>query len=701
MRRFPGFFRRAVLLAALAPAVTSFSADPRTQLRSLAERFDSLDRDNDGRLSPAETSNASWFSRLDRDGDGYITREELTRLLALVESFQRGAGRPEDRPAAGKDEAPPPPLESVREGPRVLKPGDAGVGRRVADFAFTDLGGNAGRLAELTGGRALVIAFTGTGCPLASKYTPTLARLEREYAGRGVSFLFVNPTAADLPDDIRSAIAEHGLKGRYVHDREGAIARVLGARTTTEMLMLDAARTVVFRGAVDDQYGLGYSLEAPRRRFLADALEAHLAGRVPLIAATEAPGCVLEPDRAGSGVVASGSLTYHGRISRIIQSNCVECHRPGGVGPFSLLTYDDVVSRAGMIRRQVSRGAMPPWFASPPPAGETSHWRNDRSLSREDKADLLAWLEGDRLLGDAGDAPLPRTFTDGWLIGKPDAVLELPRAVAVKADGVMPYQTLRVETNFGEDRWVRGYELRPTARGVVHHIIVQVLPKGAKLSERGGDSEREGLFAAYVPGNAHALFPPGFAKRIPAGATVTFQMHYTPNGRATTDRTQLGLVFATEPPRHAIEVFGLANPRLRIPPGAGNHAETASITLPQDATILGFLPHMHLRGKAARYEVAFADGTRRLLLDVPRYDFNWQLPYQFAEPPTLPRGSRLVYTAWYDNSAVNPANPDPSREVRWGQQTFDEMMLGYVEYYVPGKARGSSTAGALSHAGPP
>jgi mono/diheme cytochrome c family protein len=448
---------------------------------------------------------------------------------------------------------------------------------------------------------------------------------------------------------------------------------------------VDAARTVVFRGAVDDQHGLGYSLEAPRRRFLADALEAHLAGRVPLIAATEAPGCVLEPDRAGAGLVASGSLTYHGRISRIIQANCVECHRPGGVGPFSLLGYDDVVSRAGMIRRQVSRGAMPPWFAAPPPAGEVSHWRNDRSLSAEDKADLLAWLEGDRLLGDPADAPLPRTFSDGWLIGKPDAVLELPRAVAIKADGVMPYQTLRVETTFAEDRWVRGYELRPTAREVVHHIIVQVHPKGSKPSDRGGDGEREGMFAAYVPGNSHALFPPGFAKRLPAGATVSFQMHYTPNGRATTDRTQFGLVFANEPPRHAIEVFGLANPRLRIPAGAGNHAETASITLPQDATILGFMPHMHLRGKAARYEVAFADGTRRLLLEVPRYDFNWQLPYQFAEPPTLPRGSRLVYTAWYDNSAVNPANPDPSREVRWGQQTFDEMMLGYVEYYLPAK----------------
>jgi hypothetical protein len=162
-------------------------------------------------------------------------------------------------------------------------------------------------------------------------------------------------------------------------------------------------------------------------------------------------------------------------------------------------------------------------------------------------------------------------------------------------------------------------------------------------------------------------------------------MHYTPNGRATTDRTRLGLIFSPQPPQHVIEVFGLANPRLRIPAGANNHAETASVTLPSDATILGFMPHMHLRGKAARYEVVLPDGTRRLLLDVPRYDFNWQLPYHFAEPPTLARGSRLIYTAWYDNSTANLANPDATREVRWGEQTFDEMMLGYVEYYVPSR----------------
>ena len=675
----PGCLRGAAQLGLFLLAAGLFSAEPQDQLRSLLDRFDQLDRDGDGRLSPAETRQAAWFQRLDLDGDGFITRDELQRVTKWLERS------PEAPVPASTDPALPPPLESPREGPRVRKPAEVGVGRQAPDLAFTDLEGRPGRLSDFAGSRALVIAFTGTGCPLARKYAPTLAALERAYAARGVTFLFVNPAAADAPTDIRALLAEHSLRGRYVHDREGAFPRALEARTTTEMIVLDAARTVVFRGAVDDQHGLGYSLEAPRRRFLADALEAVLAGRPPVIAATDAPGCALDEARTRTAETAAAPLTYHGRIARIIQANCVECHRPGGVGPFSLLTYDDVVSRAGMIRRQVARGAMPPWFAAPPPPGEPSHWRNDRSLAAADKADLLAWLQGDRPAGDPAEAPLPRTFSEGWLIGHPDAVVELPRAVAVKADGVMPYQTLRVETTFTEEKWVRAYELQPTAREVVHHIIVRVHPKGARSARGEGESERDGFFAAYVPGNAHAIFPPGFAKRIPAGATVSFQLHYTPNGRATTDRTRLGLVFASEPPRHVIEVAGLANPRLRIPPGAAHHAETAAIRLPADATILGFMPHMHLRGKAARYEVVLPDGTRRLLLDVPRYDFNWQLPYQFAEPPTLPRGSRLIYTAWYDNSAANPANPDPAREVRWGQQTHDEMMLGYVEYFVPAK----------------
>ncbi len=643
--------------------------------------FTELDRDGDGQLTRAEAGTLPWFDRLDRDGDGIVTRGEARAIAAALARAS----------AISADDSPPAPttekveLPSPRVGPHLLKPADVGVGKLVPDLTFTDLEEKAGRLSDYSRAKALVIAFTSTSCPLTKKYTPSLARIEKEFAARGVLFLFVNPISTDTIDEMQAAIRESGLVGRYVHDTQSALARALDAKTTTEIFVLDAARTLVFRGAVDDQYGLGYSLDAPRATYLRDALGAVLAGQVPSPAATEAPGCALDfpSDRP---IAAATPITYHNRIARIVQNNCVECHRPGGVGPFSLATYEDVRSHAGMMRKQVARDAMPPWFAAAPAAGETSHWKNDRSLAPADKADLLAWLASEKSVGNPADAPLPRVFPAGWAIGQPDAVVQLPRPVAIKAEGVMPYQTLRVETTFAEDRWVQAYEVQPTARDVVHHVIVKVHPKGAKPVEDGDvASEREGFFAAYVPGNSHATFAPGFAKKIPAGATVSFQMHYTPSGRATTDQTRLGLIFAPAPPRHAIHVAGLANPRLRIPPGEARHPETATLTLPATVTLLSFTPHMHLRGTAARYEAVLPDGTRQLLLDIPRYDFNWQLTYQFAEPPSFPRGTRLVYTAWYDNSTGNPANPDPTKLVRWGPQTYDEMMLGYVEYYLPGQ----------------
>ena len=688
-------FRRTVACAiAFIFPLSAIAAEP-AGLSFLEQRFHQLDRNHDGQLTREEAGDVPWFDRIDRRGTGVVTIEQIREVVRRLgaERVNRAIGpatAPAETPAAP---AATTPLVILREGPKLLKPAEAGVGRLIPDLSFTDLDGRAGKLSDFHSAKILVVALTSTSCPIAQKYTPTLARLEKAFAPQGVAFLFVNPAATDAPEEIRAAVAEHRLAGRMVHDREQQLVTALNAQTSTEVFVLDTARTLIFRGAIDDQYGLGYSLEAPRKNFLRDALTAMLASQRPLVAATDAPGCTLEvqlvarawPGAPSASVAATGDVTYHNRISRLIQSNCLECHRTGGVEPFCLATYDEVRDHAGMMRKQVARGAMPPWFAAPPAPGESIHWKNDRSLSTVDKADLLAWLAGEKTLGDPSDAPLPRTFPADWSIGKPDTIVELPRAVAIKADGIMPYQTLRVVTKFTEDKWVQAYEVRPTARAVVHHVIVKVQAPGEKVRANEDDEEREGFFAAFVPGNSHAIFPPGFAKKIPAGATVTFQMHYTPNGKATTDRTRLGLIFSSAPPEHVVHVAGLSNPRLNIPPGADNHAETTTLTLPSDTTLLSFSPHMHVRGKAARYEAVLPDGTRHRLLEVPAYDFNWQLQYRLAEPITLPRGTRLVYTAWYDNSTANPANPDATKTVRWGPQTFDEMMLGYVEYSVPGR----------------
>jgi hypothetical protein len=307
----------------------------------------------------------------------------------------------------------------------------------------------------------------------------------------------------------------------------------------------------------------------------------------------------------------------------------------------------------------------------------------------------MAWLTGGRPEGNPADAPAPRTYPDGWLIGTPDAVFEFAEPVRVKATGVMPYQTVIVETHLSEDRWVQAIEVQPGDRDVVHHALIHL----AAADEQAGDprdvaaEERGGFWGEYVPGQNTLVYPEGFAKQLPKGARLRFQMHYTPNGTATTDRTRLGVIFAKQPPRHEVRVAGIVNPRIAIPPGAADHREEASLRLPHDATIMGFLPHLHVRGKACRYEVVRGDGSRTTLLDIPRYDFNWQLLYRRHEPLPLAAGDTLVFTAWYDNSPANPANPDPTQTVRWGPQTFDEMHLGYVEYFVPGVAPGDPQPG--------
>jgi mono/diheme cytochrome c family protein len=512
--------------------------------------------------------------------------------------------------------------------------------------------------------------------------------LEAAWAAKGVEFVYVGALPVDSAADLKSMATEAGWKGAVVRDADERVGAALGLRTTAEVLVLDAAGTLVYRGAVNDQYGVGYARAEARQRPLEDALTALEQGLKPLLAATTAPGCVLERKEGTSVPMASGAgskPTYHGRISRLMQTHCGECHFDGGVGPFSLESYADVVGHAGMIRKQVEKGQMPPWF-SVPVAGEVhGKWANDRTMPEEDRKDLLAWLAGDRAEGDPAEAPLPVRRASEWAIGKPDAVYGLPKPVKIPAEGVMAYEYAFIDTDQTEDRWIQAMEIRPTDAAAVHHVLVWVeAPGGQKKRGQASEDEISGFFGAYVPGNASRVFPEGFGKALPAGATLKFQIHYTPYGKATNDQMRIAFRFAPEKPRHVVHVVGIANPGIRIPAGASNHEEWAALPVPREARILSFLPHMHVRGKAFRYEVMSPDGESRVVLDVPRYDFNWQLSYQLAEPLRLEKGSRLRATAWFDNSSGNPANPDPAKNVRWGNQTFEEMMIGYLEYYLPG-----------------
>lgn len=561
------------------------------------------------------------------------------------------------------------------------------VDEMIPDLEVEDIEGRRVRLAQLMGPRGLVVAVRDVGCPVGKRYGPRLARLEAAYAPRGVAFAFLNPTRHDTRQQMLDEIRTFGFQGRYLPDAQGRLAQALAARTTTEVFVLDSRRTLVYRGAVDEQYGIDYTKTEAGPPLLAAALDDLVAGRRIRIPATRAPGCELGLAPASSGG-AGERVTYHRQVSRIVQAHCLECHHVGGAGPFPLDSYDAVAGRAATIRRVLRDNFMPPWFAAP----GAGPWANDPSLSAWERRTLFRWLDAGMPAGDPAESPLPRKYESGWTIGTPDLVVELPKAQEVPAEGFLEYRFDAVDLDFPEDRWVQAVQVLPGARTNVHHVIVFLEPRDrgsitalldrlvALGSKAGSRRALESHFAIYGPGYPGIAFPPGTAKRLPARTRLLFQLHYVATGVPAVDRTRLGIVFAKEPPRHEVQTASAFNDEFTIPAGAPNHEVEGSYEFPDHGELLWFGPHMHLRGKAFRYELVSPAGARTVLLDVPRFGFNWQLGYELARPIRVDPGTRLVATGWFDNSAANPANPDPTRTVPFGMRTTDEMMIGYFNW---------------------
>jgi mono/diheme cytochrome c family protein len=660
---------------------TAAGGEAVTPSRGLSAQIESMikavDKNADGRITKEEADGAPWFTKLDQDGDGVVSAAELTLMRRIVAA---GAGSTGKKSAVQAPAITAEDVKKVTSGPEMLKPGEVGIGRMIDDVKFRTLDGKELSLGSFKDRKGLVIVMTSATCPVSKRYLPSVAKLAAELKDQGLGLLLVNALVSEKPEDIRSQLAAAGVTASYVHDTDKKLSLALGARTTTEVFLIDPARTLVYRGALDDQYGINYNLDAPKHSYLRDALAALLRGEKPFVQATAAPGCELDLPAAADAKATT--VTYHRDVARILQQNCVSCHREDGIAPFALDDLDEVKDRAKVIRRVVGEGSMPPWFAAIDKDADKNPWANDCSLSAKDKADLFAWIDSkDRPLGDATEAPAKRRYPAEWSIGKPDLVVQLSKAYDIKADGFMPYANDIVETELKEDRWVSAYEILPSQRDVVHHVIVRVHEKGSEV--RKADEGREGYWAIYVPGNGACVYPEGFARKIPAGAKVSFQIHYTPSGKAKKERLKMGLVFAKKAPTYEIRTVPLANPRLSIPPGAARHVETHTQRVPFDMPIMGFMPHMHTRGAAFKYEVTYADGKTETLLDIPRYDFNWQLRYDYKRPKLIPQGSILKITAVFDNSAGNKANPDPTKLVGWGSQTVDEMMIGYIEYFRP------------------
>jgi len=372
-------------------------------------------------------------------------------------------------------------------------------------------------------------------------------------------------------------------------------------------------------------------------------------------------------------------VTFSKQVARIMQDKCQSCHHAGTSAPFALASYKDAVRHSGTIREVITEKRMPPWHADP----RYGCFENDRRLSKGEMDTLLAWLDSGMTKGDDKDLPPARTFADGWVIGKPDVVFELPAEQTVPATGVVEYKYYITPTNFKEDVWVQAAEARPGNRGVVHHIIVSYRdPKNKDRSGGGRAGIGDGFIVGTAPGDMPLMLPPGMARKVPAGAELVWQMHYTPNGKEAKDKSQVGLIFykGKEPPKFNAQTRGIMNGNFVIPPKESNQLVESDWVLPRDTILLSFMPHMHLRGKDFEYRAEYPNGKSEVLLSVPHYDFGWQTSYRLAKPLHLPKGTRLHCTAHFDNSSANPANPDPSKEVTWGDQTWEEMMIGWVDF---------------------
>jgi peroxiredoxin len=549
------------------------------------------------------------------------------------------------------------------------KPAPPAVGAKVAAVTLQDTRRRPRSLDTFKDKKAFVVVFVGTECPLANLYVPTLAELHKEYAPKGVQFLAVNSNVQDSFVGVAAHARERDLPFPVLKDFDHAAADAFGAKRTPEAFLLDADRVIRYRGRIDDQYGLDYRKPKPTRTDLRDALDELLAGKPVTAAETEAPGCVIGRAKKPR---AAGEVTYAKHVAPILQKRCQECHRPGEIGPFSLLSYANAKAWADTIREAVLEERMPPWYADP----RHGTFSNDRRLSREEADTILAWVEQGCPKGDDKDLPPPAKFPDGWKIGQPDAVYTMDEEFKVPASGVLDYQRFTVDPGFKEDVWIQAAECRPGNRAVVHHILVYIQAPDRRIYDKDGTAM---TLAGWAPGDMPCVYPPGTAKRIPKGSKLVFEVHYTPDGKEQADRSSVGVIFAKQPPERVAEVNILANMLFKIPPKAADHKGELAFTFQQDALILSFMPHMHLRGSAAKYALRYPDGRTETLLFVPHYDFAWQSIYRFEQPVRVPKGTVLTWTGWWDNSADNPRNPDPSQEVKWGLQTWEEMMNGWMD----------------------
>jgi hypothetical protein len=517
------------------------------------------------------------------------------------------------------------------------------------------------------GREATVIAFTGVSCPVSNRYVPRLNELSKEFSAKGVSFINFNSNPGETALDVALHAKEYEINYPVYKDINHIAADYFHAEKTPQVFLLDKNGNVKYEGRVDGQYGVGHATTLEQGRFdLKEAIDEVLAGKPVSETKTQAIGCLLTRDYDNKV-----NITYGKEVSRIIQNKCQTCHRPDGVaGFYPWMDYSDVFSMADMIKTVVVERRMPPWHADP----NYGIFANDRSMSKEDMNTLVSWVDAGCLEGDAADLPEPRKYpTSRFTIGEPDHIIYMPKEFNVPADGVVDYQYFMIDEEVKEDMWVQRAEAVMDTPAV-HHIILFIIPPGKDPRE-----SRE-ILAGSAPGDLPLVLEEGVALKVEKGSRFMIEMHYTPIGKEVTDRSYIGLKFAEGPVEKELRGNPLGKQDFAIAPNDANYTEIAEFMVKEDIEVLSFAPHMHFRGKSWKSTAIYPDGREEILLNVPKYDFNWQGVYRYDKKPLLPKGTKLICEAVWDNSSGNPFNPDPSQTVHYGEQTWEEMMFGFIQY---------------------
>lgn len=551
------------------------------------------------------------------------------------------------------------------------------------NITLLDATGQIQPLASASAKKARVFVFVTGECPISRSYFPLLGRLDEKWnkPDSPVSLKAVWADVTDSPAEIRKFAQEYSIGLPILVDRDGQLGERFKTKTVPEAFVLDADGKLVYRGRIDDKYReIGRKRPEATENTLEDAVAAIVAGEPVKAAETEAIGCFYETYAPLKDEAAE--VTYARDVAPILFANCVQCHRDGEVGPFPLATYEDAAKRARQIARVCESRLMPPWKV----AERHGEFEGQRTLTEKQIDTLKRWAAGDRAQGDLADMPQQPKFPEGWFLGEPDLIVEMPAEFEVPADGPDLYQNFVIPLDIPEDKYVATVEFKPGAASVVHHSLLYLDKNGAaraldkKTPEPGYGTFGgpgflpTGSIGGWSPGKTPRKLPEGLGRLLGKGSDLVMQIHYHPSGKVEKDRSKVGIYFVDKPKQEAFALW-TSSFMHDIPPGESDYQLTASYTLTHDVTMLSIIPHMHLLGQTMNVIAELPDGTTRELLHMPQWDFNWQDEYVYAEPFQLPKGTKIVSVATYDNSEDNPSNPSsPPQRVTWGEETNDEML---------------------------